>query len=56
MDHFDYRDGELYAEDIAIQEIANAVGVKKAAPQRNKRQSQRRKNSRRFKGAPRRAA
>jgi ATP-dependent RNA helicase RhlE len=37
-------------------EIANAVGVKKAAPQRNKRQSQRRKNSRRFKGAPRRAA
>ena len=27
MDHFDYRDGELYAEDIAIQEIANAVGT-----------------------------
>ncbi|WP_298984296.1 diaminopimelate decarboxylase [uncultured Roseibium sp.] len=27
MHHFDYRDGELYAEDVSISEIANAVGT-----------------------------
>ncbi len=27
MDHFDYRNGELYAEDVAIREIAAAVGT-----------------------------
>ena len=27
MDHFDYRDGELYAEDLPVQEIASAVGT-----------------------------
>ncbi|WFE90256.1 diaminopimelate decarboxylase [Roseibium porphyridii] len=27
MHHFDYKDGELYAEDVSISEIANAVGT-----------------------------
>ena len=27
MDHFDYREGELYAEDIPVREIAEAVGT-----------------------------
>lgn len=27
MDHFLYRDGELFAEDVAISEIAKAVGT-----------------------------
>jgi diaminopimelate decarboxylase len=27
MDHFEYRDGELYAEDIPVREIAEAVGT-----------------------------
>ena len=27
MNHFDYRDGVLYAEDVAIPEIARAVGT-----------------------------
>ena len=27
MDHFDYRDGELYAEDIPVREIAKTVGT-----------------------------
>jgi len=27
MDHFDYRDGELFAEDIPVRQIAEAVGT-----------------------------
>ncbi|MEM7271329.1 MAG: diaminopimelate decarboxylase, partial [Pseudomonadota bacterium] len=27
MDHFAYRNGELYAEDVAVAEIAAAVGT-----------------------------
>ena len=27
MDHFDYRDGELYAEDVALSRIADEVGT-----------------------------
>ncbi|MDB5662488.1 MAG: diaminopimelate decarboxylase, partial [Sphingomonas bacterium] len=27
MDHFDYRDGALFAEDVALNAIADAVGT-----------------------------
>jgi len=27
MNHFDYRDGTLHAEDVAIAEIAEAIGT-----------------------------
>src|SRR3546814_12297527 len=27
MDHFDYRDGVLYAEDVPLPELADAVGT-----------------------------
>ena len=27
MDHFTYRDGELYAEDVALRELAARVGT-----------------------------
>ena len=27
MDHFDYRNGALYAEDVAVADIAEAVGT-----------------------------
>ena len=27
MDHFSYRDDELYAEDVALRELADRVGT-----------------------------
>ena len=27
MESFEYRDGELFAEDVTVSEIANAVGT-----------------------------